>query len=221
MNKNIPDIGQDAPDFEVSTSDVSTFKLSEELKSGKNVNLMFYRGHWWPFCIHQFVEIQKNYDTYTKFNTRVFALSTDSPKQSESLIKKSNLSLTLLCDEDRKVVDLFKLRNPFEHDGIAYPATFIINPEGKICYRSIDGTAARSTIGLNATSSLKKKIKKKPALFPSDWWTAIGVKGDSTRWALRYQRISLSTIPVIYCMIIIDAGFDWIDFIIITSNNSL
>lgn len=73
----------------------------------------------------------------------MFALSTDSPKQSARVVKKLNLSATLLCDEDRKVVDLFSLRNPIEHDGIAYPATFIINPNGKISYRSIDGTAKR------------------------------------------------------------------------------
>ena len=53
------------------------------------------------------------------------------------------LSFELLCDEDKHVIDLFNLRNPFEHGGIAYPATFIINPEGKICYRSLDGTASR------------------------------------------------------------------------------
>ena len=88
-------------------------------------------------------EIQKNYETYTTFNTRVFSLSTDSPKQSARVVKKLNLSTTLLCDEDRKVVDLFNLRNPLEHDGIAYPATFIINPDGKIRYRSLDGTAKR------------------------------------------------------------------------------
>jgi hypothetical protein len=88
-------------------------------------------------------EVQKNYDTYTKFDTRVFALSTDSAKQSARVVKKLNLSATLLCDEDRKVVDLFSLRNPLEHDGSAYPATFIINPKGKICYRSLDGTAKR------------------------------------------------------------------------------
>ena len=46
MNQNIPDIGQDAPDFEAMTSDDKTFKLSEELKSGKNIKLVFYRGHW-------------------------------------------------------------------------------------------------------------------------------------------------------------------------------
>jgi len=46
MNKDIPGIGQDTPDFEVATSDGKTFKLSEELKPGQNVKLMFYRGHW-------------------------------------------------------------------------------------------------------------------------------------------------------------------------------
>lgn len=54
-----------------------------------------------------------------------------------------NFSLTLLCDDDRKVVDLFNLRNPFEHGGIAYPATFIITPDGIVRYRSLDGTASR------------------------------------------------------------------------------
>lgn len=46
MDTNIPGVGQDAPDFEVLTSTGRIFKLSEELKSGSNVKLMFYRGHW-------------------------------------------------------------------------------------------------------------------------------------------------------------------------------
>jgi len=46
MNQNIPAIGRSAPDFEVAASDGSTFKLSQELKSGKNIKLVFYRGHW-------------------------------------------------------------------------------------------------------------------------------------------------------------------------------
>jgi peroxiredoxin len=46
MNKTIPDIGQSAPDFHVPAADGKTFRLSDVLKSGKNVKLMFYRGHW-------------------------------------------------------------------------------------------------------------------------------------------------------------------------------
>jgi len=73
----------------------------------------------------------------------VFALSTDSSRQSQNLVRKLGLSFALLCDESKAVIDLFDLRNPLEHDGIAYPATFIISPDGKIRYRSLDGTAKR------------------------------------------------------------------------------
>ncbi len=41
------------------------------------------------------------------------------------------------------MINQYDLLNRFEHDGIAYPAVFILNPEGKICYRSLDGTAQR------------------------------------------------------------------------------
>jgi len=88
-------------------------------------------------------EIQKKHDTYMKFNTQVFALSVDPLKQSQNIIEKMKLPFKLLCDEDKHVIDLYHLKNPFEHDGIAKPATFIINPEGKVCYRSLDGTANR------------------------------------------------------------------------------
>lgn len=46
MNQNIPAIGQNIPDFEVLTSNGKAFRLSDEMKSGKNIKLMFYRGHW-------------------------------------------------------------------------------------------------------------------------------------------------------------------------------
>jgi len=53
------------------------------------------------------------------------------------------LPFDLLCDVDKKVIQLYNLVNPFEHGGIAKPAIFIINPGGKICYRSLDDTAQR------------------------------------------------------------------------------
>jgi alkyl hydroperoxide reductase subunit AhpC len=134
--------------------------------------------------------------TYEKLNARVVALSIDSPQQSENLIEKSNLTLTLLCDEDRTVVDLYKLRNPFEHDGIAYPATFIINPEGIICYRSIDGTSSR--VDLKDELSFLELLQKAPSLkmqtrpkkswiipYPGDIWRIsrnMMAKGSFADW---------------------------------------
>jgi len=46
MNPNIPDIGEIAPDFEILTSKGETFQLQKALSTGRNVLLLFYRGHW-------------------------------------------------------------------------------------------------------------------------------------------------------------------------------
>lgn len=46
MSSRTPDVGQMAPDFEALKSDQSRFQLKEALRPGKNVMLLFYRGHW-------------------------------------------------------------------------------------------------------------------------------------------------------------------------------
>jgi peroxiredoxin len=46
MNPDIPDIGEIAPDFESLTSEGETFRLQQALNTGRNVLLLFYRGHW-------------------------------------------------------------------------------------------------------------------------------------------------------------------------------
>lgn len=88
-------------------------------------------------------EIQNRLATYEKLNIQVAALSIDTPNQSRAIAEKMNLDFPLLCDTQKKVIDRFHLRNPFEHDGIAYPGTFIITPDARVCYRSLDGTASR------------------------------------------------------------------------------
>ena len=88
-------------------------------------------------------EIKKHYHTFTGFNTTVYALSIDSQEQSEKLKTKMELPFELLCDEKKEAVNSYGLLNPYEHGGIARPAVFLIMPDGRICYRSIDGTAKR------------------------------------------------------------------------------
>lgn len=143
MGSKIPDIGDMAPDFKVLTASEEQFQLKAALKNTHNIMLIFYRGHWWPFCIRQLAEIKKQYADIIKYKTRAFALSVDSPKQSRAIVSEMMLPFDLLCDVDKKVIQLYDLVNPFEHGGIARPAIFIINPDGKICYRSVDGTAHR------------------------------------------------------------------------------
>lgn len=87
--------------------------------------------------------LKKNIDRIEQANTQVVALSVDTPERSAGFRQAARLPFELLCDTDKKVVKLYHLLNPFEHAGIAYPAIYIINSEGRICYRSLDDTASR------------------------------------------------------------------------------
>ena len=66
----------------------------------------------------------------------------------------------LLCDFEKKVINQYHLLNPHEHDGIAYPALFVINPQGRICYRSLDRTGAR--VQLTDVLKFLEKLKASP-----------------------------------------------------------
>jgi len=88
-------------------------------------------------------EFKKKIASFERLNTRILALSVDAPKQSQAVVRNLDLPFDLLCDVDKHVIDLYHLRNPHEHGGIAYPAIFVIAPSGKVHYRSLDGTAQR------------------------------------------------------------------------------
>lgn len=87
--------------------------------------------------------MKKNIDPIEQTNTQVVALSVDTPERSAGYRDAARLPFELLCDPDKQVVNRYHLLNPYEHDGIAYPAIFVIDPEGRIRYRSLDRTASR------------------------------------------------------------------------------
>jgi len=92
-------------------------------------------------------EIKNRYATITRLHTMVFALSVDTPEQSQALSREMALPFQLLCDTGKKVIGQYHLLNPNEHGGIAYPAIFLVKPAGVIGYRSLDRTAQRVNLG--------------------------------------------------------------------------
>lgn len=46
MRQSTPEVGDIAPDFDAKTSENENFKLSNALATGRNIMLVFYRGHW-------------------------------------------------------------------------------------------------------------------------------------------------------------------------------
>jgi len=73
----------------------------------------------------------------------IVALSVDEPERSRALIAQLQLPFLLLCDTSREVVRAYGLFNEKEKGGIAYPATFVLDRDRVVRFRSLDRTASR------------------------------------------------------------------------------
>jgi len=71
------------------------------------------------------------------------ALSVDDAARSQAVRQQLGLDFPILCDTERTVVRAWDLYNARERGGIAIPAVFVIGPDRRIRYRSVDQTAAR------------------------------------------------------------------------------
>jgi peroxiredoxin len=71
------------------------------------------------------------------------ALSVDPPERSRALAEQLHLPFPLLCDPARQVVEAYGLFNREEKGGIAYPATFVLDRDRTVRFRSLDRLASR------------------------------------------------------------------------------
>jgi peroxiredoxin len=111
----------------------------------------------------------------------VTALSVDSRERSAALRSELALPFPILSDASRLVVRAWDLYNPKEMGGIAVPAVFVIGPDRRVRWRSIDRTAARvSTDGVlgflrgDADEASRKRVRVRAGLgeFARAFWNA-------------------------------------------------
>jgi peroxiredoxin len=71
------------------------------------------------------------------------AISVDAPERSRALAEQLGLGFPLLSDTAREVVRAYGVFNRKEKGGIAYPATFVLDRQRTVRFRSLDRTASR------------------------------------------------------------------------------
>ncbi len=121
------------------------------------------------------------------------ALSVDEPERSRALAEQLQLRFPLLCDPGREVVRAYGLLNEKEKGGIAYPATFVLDRERTVRFRSLDRTASR--VNLEALFTfLRSGITSAPPATPArsrvrptprDW---MRILGNAIRYGLRSPK---------------------------------
>ncbi|MBA4601187.1 thiol-disulfide oxidoreductase ResA [Thermoactinomyces mirandus] len=120
--KNLVEAGEKAPNFELSTLDGKTVKLSDF--KGRVILLNFW-GTWCEPCRTEMPALQKAYENYHKEDFVVLAVNiAETDVAVSSFADQYGLTFPVLLDRNRDVTRLYQV-GPI-------PSTFFIDKDGKI-----------------------------------------------------------------------------------------
>ena len=130
----MPEIGQKAPDFNLPDETGSTVTLADF--AGKNIVLYFYPKDNTPGCTKESIGFSKLKEKFEALDTVILGASKDSVKKHQNFIKKQNLTVKLLVDEEGTLCEDYgvwvqKKLYGREYMGIER-ATFLIGKDGLI-----------------------------------------------------------------------------------------
>lgn len=116
------DEGQIAPDFELTTLDGDTVKLSDY--RGKRVMLNFW-ATWCPPCRVEMPDMQKFHDNKDIVILAVNLSETESNTEKvQAFIDERDLTFPILLDEETVVADQYQIQ--------PIPSSFLIDSDGRI-----------------------------------------------------------------------------------------
>lgn len=127
-------VGRKAPEFSLPDQNNTVHSLSQY--RGKYVLIYFYPKDDTPGCTTEACTIRDAWQQFKKVSIVVLGISTDSTHSHEKFAAKFQLPFTLLADEDKKIVNAYRVWGKKKFMGREYMgisrSSFLINPEGKI-----------------------------------------------------------------------------------------
>ena len=119
------EVGSSAPDFKLQSLDGGWVQLSELL--GNKVLMIFYRGHWCPFCVGHLQDIQSLLPELEKRGYQVLAISPEDATDMQKIADRMDRPYRFLSDINLKVTDLYGIRRDEE---LPHPAMIVLDDLG-------------------------------------------------------------------------------------------
>ena len=126
--------GDSAPDFTLPSDTGKNVTLSDQL--GHKVIVYFYPAAMTPGCTKQACDFSESIDALQAHGYTVLGISPDKPEKLEKFRERDNLTIELLSDPERKVLDAYgafgekKLYGKVVEGVIR--STFVVDEDGKI-----------------------------------------------------------------------------------------
>jgi peroxiredoxin len=131
-------IGTTAPDFTLKTKNANGLedvKLSDNFGK-RNTVLLFFPLAFTGVCTQEFCDVSGGISAYETLNAAVFGISIDSPFAQEAWATKEKISIKLLSDLNKTVIQSYDVVFP-GLAGIgdtAARAAVVIDKQGKVVY---------------------------------------------------------------------------------------
>jgi peroxiredoxin len=176
-------VGETAPDFELSDGAGAPLRLSQLLRSGPVV-LTFYRGRWCRWCCGLLGDLEGTAAEIRALGARLIAVSPQTPAWSRATAEAGGLSYAVLSDVENRVARRFglvyrlpaALQEAYERLGIdlpAYngsrsfelpvPATYVIAPSGRILYAFVSRDDAERPRASEILAALRAALAERGA----------------------------------------------------------
>lgn len=130
------EIGKKAPAFTLPNQ--AGEKISLGQYQGKWVVLYFYPKDDTPGCTIEACDFTHELKDFEKLNAQVLGCSPDSPQSHQKFIQKHKLKITLLSDEDKKVMQKYGAWGEKNNYGKVTEGvirtTVLIDPQGKVAH---------------------------------------------------------------------------------------
>ena len=122
------DNGDQLPDFSLNIGESDTLNLPADIQT-KYAIILFYRGHWWPFCRRLLDAYQQRLDKFKALNTSIIAASVDPLEKTEEVF--GSLTFPVAWGVDRELGN--KLGSFWEEQrNFIQPTEFVVSNTGHI-----------------------------------------------------------------------------------------
>ena len=130
----MPEVGKKAPDFTLLDQDGQKVSFKDFI--GKKVVLYFYPKDNTSGCTKEACNFRDDFPKFKKSDAVIIGISPDSVNSHKKFAEKYNLPFTLLSDEDKKVLEKYKVWKEKSMYGRKYMGvertTYVIDENGKI-----------------------------------------------------------------------------------------
>lgn len=132
--------GAVAPEIHAKDGHGRPWTLSQA-RAGGPIALVFYRGHWCPYCMGQLKELNELAVPAAKAaKVPLAVLSVDTPEESEATRQKFGFEFPLLS-VGPEALEAYNIVNPVnwkDKPAIAHPGVFVVGSDGKLTYAFAD-----------------------------------------------------------------------------------